>query len=231
MKIFTNLPGNLRALFGFLRGVIVILGFSWLLNLIFSFSPFNYVTQVSITAGEVALQVNQDSIALKSSIAKHGVLAMTSLRGTLRVQMGPDDEGLVAVLHKTVMPAIFVMVFFSYILVTSLRDLCANIEAGEVFNGDNLRLIRRIGFTLVSYGLANIIIGFWSSAVMGVYLGENAILKDGLRFSPGGSFVHFELPQHFISNPGCLLAGCLVLMMTEAFRQGLALKTENDLTV
>jgi hypothetical protein len=30
---------------------------------------------------------------------------------------------------------------------------------------------------------------------------------------------------------GGLIIGCLVLMLSEAFRQGLALKTENDLTV
>ncbi len=156
---------------------------------------------------------------------------MTSLKGTLRAQMGDGDEGLVAVLHQTVMPAMFVMIVFSYMLLTFLRNLCANIEVGEVFTKDNLRLIRGIGFTLVSYNLANIVIGFWSSAVMGNYLGENAILKNGLSFSKTASSVQFDLPQYFISNPGGLLAGCLVLMLTEAFRQGLALKTENDLTV
>ncbi|HEY4249317.1 MAG TPA: DUF2975 domain-containing protein [Lacunisphaera sp.] len=231
MKIFTNLPGNLRAVFAFLRGVIVILGFGWLLNLIFSFSPFNYSTHVSMTAGDVTLQVDQGLIALKSGTANHDALTLTSLRGTLLAQMGEGNEGLVAALHRTVMPAIFVMVVFSYMLVTSLRNLCANIEAGEIFTKDNLRLIRGIGFTLVSYSLANIVIGFWSSAVMGNYLAENAILKDGLGLSKTAGSVHFDLPQYFISNPGGLLVGCLVLMLTEAFRQGLALKTENDLTV
>jgi len=66
---------------------------------------------------------------------------------------------------------------------------------------------------------------------MGNYLAENAVLKAGLSFSKSASSVQFDLPQHLISNPGGLLVGCLVLMLTEAFRQGLALKTENDLTV
>lgn len=231
MKIFTNLPGNLRALFGFLRITIVILGFSLLLSLIFSFSPFNYSWHDSLTAGEVELQADQDLIALKSDTAKHGALAMTSLRGTLRAQMGGSDEGLVAALHKTVMPAMFVVVVFSYMLATSLRNLCANIEAGEVFTKDNLRLIRGIGSTLVWYSLANIVIGFWSSAVMGNYLRENAILKAGLSYSKFAGSVQFDLPQHLLSNSGGLLVGCLVLMLTEAFRQGLALKIENDLTI
>lgn len=231
MKIVTNLPGNLRALFAFLRIVIVILGFCWLLNWIFSFSPFNYFSHFSLTAGEVALQVDQDSIALKSGTAKPSALAMSSMRGILKAQMGDGDEGLVAALHKTVMPAMFVIVVFSYMLVTSLRNLCRNIEAGEIFTKDNLRLIRGIGFNLVSYSLANMVIGFWSSAVMGSYLGEHAMLKSGLSFSKTGGSVQFDLPQHVISNPGGLLAGCLVLVLTEAFRQGLTLKTENDLTV
>ena len=231
MKLFTNLPGNLRAVFGFLRIAIVVLGFCWLLDLIFSFSPFNFNAHVKVTAGDIALHADQDSIVLASGTSTPGSLALTALRGTLVADFASNDEGLVAALHRAIIPSMAVIIFFSYMLATAFRDLCANIEVGEVFIEKNLRLIRGIGVKLIAYSLANLVLGIWASAVMGSYLRDHVVLKAGLNFSKSAGAVQFELPQYLLSIPGGLLAGCLVLVLSQAFRQGLRLKAENDLTV
>lgn len=56
-------------------------------------------------------------------------------------------------------------------------------------------------------------------------------LKTSLPFAPGTGSLRFNLSPGLFTAQGGLLLGCLVLVVAEAFRQGLKLKTENDLTV
>ncbi len=231
MKIFTNLPGNLRVLFGALRILSVLLGAFWLLMLSFGSripKQFAGETKLMVSVGEVVLQAGPAAVALNSDSAKPGSLGLNFLRGNLQVDLCSPDAGLVSALRWTVIPAALVLIVFSWVLFSSLRTVCGNIERGEVFNENNLRLVRGIGMTLMAYSLVSAVAGFWAAHVMGSYLVQHVSVA-GLPAGAGA--LGFLMPAGLLTVPGGLVIGGLVLVVSEAFRQGLTLKTESDLTV
>lgn len=237
MKIFTNLPGNLRALFGFLRIVTILMGTFWVLTFTFNTwiqNRFVDEPKLIVTVGEIALPTAPGAVKLNSDTAKPGSLALGSLRGTLQMDLCSKDPALASALRLTILPSMITVIIFSYVLFTSLRNLCANLEVGDVFNEENLRLVRRIGGTLIVYSLVGMVLGLLGSAVLGIYFQEHVVLtgvQATLPFSQGPAALQFSLRPGFLTNQGGLVTGCLVLVVAEAFRQGLKLKTENDLTV
>ena len=66
---------------------------------------------------------------------------------------------------------------------------------------------------------------------MGMFLRDQVVMTGGLKLSEFGRLALFDLPVGVMPIQTGLITGSLVLMLTEAFRQGLNLKTENDLTV
>ena len=118
-----------------------------------------------------------------------------------------------------------VVIAFGWILLGSLRNVCANIEQGEIFSEKNLSLVRNIGVTLLVLGLVSIGLELWATHVMDGYLRDHVVL------SGATGALHFNLLPGFLSTPAALVTGCLVLVISEAFRQGLSLKTESELTV
>jgi hypothetical protein len=237
MKIFTNLPGNLRALFGFLRLMTIVMAAIWFLTLTFSTWIQNrYVDEpkLIVHVGEVSLPTEPNSVGLQSNSAKPGALGLGSVRGTLYMDLCSKDAELVSALRWTMIPTMAVCVAFFLVLFGSLRSVCANIERGEVFSENNLRLVRRVGGILIAYGLAGFVLQFWASRVMGGYLNQHVVLtglKTRLPIPGGAGLFHFSIPAEIFSFPSSLMTGFLVLVVSEAFRQGLRLKTENDLTV
>jgi hypothetical protein len=239
MKMFTNLPGNLRALFSLLRFMTLILAVFWLLMLTFNvWIQRRYMDdpKVAFTFGEAYLQAAPNAVGLDSDTAKPGSLSLVDLRGNLRVDLCSGDFALVSAIYRSLIPVLAVGTGFLWMLFGSLRMMCANIERGEVFSDRNLLLVRRVGWIFIANSVAGFAVAFWAAYVMGGYLGHHVALNGigtGLLFPGGKGAVGFTMPLGTIpfSGPGGLLIGCLVLMISEAFRQGLALKTENDLTV
>lgn len=231
MKMFTNLPGNLRALFGALRIVSVLFGFFWLLILLVgSWVPkqFSDEPRLMVTVGDLLLRVDPAAVALKSDTAKAGSLGLSFMRGSLQMDLCSQDARLVSALRQTVLPSVAVLVAFSWILFGALRQVCANLERGEAFSEKNLRLVRSIGLTLIAYSLTSAGAGIWGAHVMGDYLAQHVNLT-GLP-TPVGA-LGFLVPAGWVTLSGGLVIGCLVLAVSEAFRQGLALKTESELTI
>lgn len=234
MKLLTNLPGNLRALFGFLRIVTIATGFFWMLNLVFGFvvlPHFGADGSVGMAVGEVVLQVDPQAIQLKSANAKPDALTLKTVRATLHANPGGQDAALRSTLLQTTVPFMLVMTVTAYVLFTALRRLCGNWEVGDVFNEENLQLVRRIGMTLVISSLMNAVLAVWAAATMGAFLHDHVTIGAGLRLFEFGGLTPFDLPAGVMSIQTGLITGCLVLMLTAAFRQGLKLKAENDLTV
>lgn len=233
MKLFSNLPGNLRALFGFLRITTLLMAVGWLLVLTFqTWIQRRFVddSKVMVTFGEVVLQAKPTAVALSSDSATPGSLGLSSLRGTLQANLASEDERLVSVLRQTIIPSMVVVITFCWFLFTALRNLCSNIESGEVFSGKNLRLVRGIGVTLIAYSLASFAVGLWGTVVMNQYLSAHVVMT-GLSAMPVPTVVRFIPSETIFSVPGSMIIGLLVLVISEAFRQGLVLKNENDLTV
>ena len=237
MKTFTNLPGYLRIFFGFFRVLTVIFAFFWLLALTFGTwiqARFVDEPKLMVTLGEISLQAAPGALALTSRTAPPGSVVLDGLRGKLQLNVLSRDPALVSAARWSIIPAMLAGLVFSWMLFGALRHICANIERGEVFSEKNLRLVRSIGVLLIAYTLVGGVIAVWASQVMGGYLSGHVALTglgEALRFPAGAGALHFTLPPRSFSYAGGFVTGCLVLVISEAFRQGLVLKTESDLTV
>ena len=239
MKMFTNLPGNLRALFSVLRFMTLILAVFWLLMLTFNVwvqRHFMDNPKVAFTFGEAYLQAAPNAVGLSSDTAKPDSLSLGDLRGLLKVNLCSSDPALASAIYRSMIPVLAVGAVFLWVLFSSLRAMCANIERGEVFSDRNLLLVRRVGWIFIANSVAGFAVAFWAAYVMGGYLGHHVVLtglSTGTLYPGGKGAVGFTMPMATIpfAGVGGLIIGCLVLMLSEAFRQGLALKTENDLTV
>src|SRR6478735_5261637 len=165
MKIFTNLPGSLRVLFGALRMVSMLLSVLWLLAALFGpwlTHRFQSKPNLVVELGIVSLQLDQGAMELKPDSAPPGSLELKPLQGALHLDIGSNDAPLISAVRRTLIPAIAVFAVFSWVMFGSLRCICANIERGEIFSEKNLRLVRGIGVVLLGYSVAGLPIGLWS---------------------------------------------------------------------
>ncbi len=237
MKIFTNLPGLLRSLFGFLRVMTLIMAVFWVLTLTFNTwiqKSFGHDARLMASVGEITLPASPGGLGLASDTATPGSLTLHALRGALQMDLANQDTALVSAFRRAIFPSMAVLLISSYVLFTLLRNLCGNLGRGDVFNEENLRLIRRIGVTLIAYSLLSAGLEIWASYVLGGYFNQHVVLtglQTSLPFAGATPALQFHLPAGLITTQGGVLIGCLVLVVAEAFRQGLNLKTENDLTV
>ncbi|HUG09664.1 MAG TPA: DUF2975 domain-containing protein [Opitutaceae bacterium] len=227
MKLFTNLPGSLRFLFGLFRTLSALLAVLWLMALVLG--PwiqewFMDEPKLMVTVGEVLLKVDPATVAIESDSSKPGSLALSSMRGTLQMDLISKDPDLVSAMRWTMFPAMAIFIGFTWVFFGSLSCLCANIQGGEVFSEKNMRLVNRVGVALIAYSIAGMLAGLWGSYVMQEYFTRHITLTD---FQAGPGSLGFLVPSGF----GALVTGCLVLVVSEAFRQGLALKTDNELTI
>lgn len=238
MKKINKLPGALRRLFGVLRILTVILAAFWLLALTLNTwlqQRLGHDARLMANVGEIALPGATGLVGLSSDTGAAGSLQLQSLHGTLLVDLSRSDSALLSALLWSIIPSMAVLIAFSYVLFSALRNVCANLERGEVFHEQNLRLVRRIGASLIAYSLIGAGLEIWASHVLGGYFGRHVVLtglKTSLAFPVGsGVMDFFSNAAGLFTTPGALLVGCLVLVVAEAFRQGLNLKTENDLTI
>lgn len=233
MKLFPNLAGSLRFYFGLARVLILVFGAFWFLAL--TFGPLiqrNFADQpkLMVSVGEVSLQPRSGPVQLNSPTARPGSLVLTGLRGPFQADLMSNDMALVSALRWTILPAITVLIVFSWLLCSALRSVCANIERREIFSDTNLRLVRNVGVLLIVFSGVSLLVQFFSGHVMDGYFAQH-VTANGLE-TIAGNPLHFqlELGARFPVEPGFVM-GLLVLLLSQAFRQGLALKTENDLTV
>ena len=238
VKIFPNLAGGLRFYFGVARILAVVFAAFWILILTLgpSLQKLLFVDEpkLMVSVGDASLKTEPNAVGLKSDTARPGSLAVVNLRGAFQADLLSNDPALASALRWTVFPSIAVFTALCWLLFSSLRGVCANIERGEVFTESNLRLVRSTGLMLIAYSVIAFATQLWASHVMSGYLTQHVSLTGittGSQFPGGLGAVRLSFSTGAISVEASLVAGCLVLMMCEAFRQGLALKSENDLTV
>jgi len=236
MKIYPNLAGSLRFYFGLARALAILFGAFWFVML--TFSPLfqklflDKPPRLMVSVGEMFLETRPTGIAVNSDTAKPGSVDLFNLRASLQADLFNKDTQLVSALRSTVWPSAAIFIIFSWLLFGSLRELCANIERREVFSEKNLRLVRNSGLLLIGYSVTSFLVHLWGAHAMNNYLAQHVTwtgVIPSARFPDGLGSVRFGFSGG-IGEFG-LVAGCTLLLFGEAFRQGLNLKTENDLTV
>lgn len=237
MKLFTNLPGSLRFLFSVLRALTVFIAMVWSLMMLtglLSGSGRRDGSKLMVALGEVIFRNDPAVVTLVPDQGKAGAIEVSSWQGSLKLDLFSKDAQLVSAIRWTLLPSMAVILVFTWLLFTALRNICANIEKGEVFSEKNLRLVRSVGVILIGGSVAAALTRFWASWVMDAYLNQHVTLQGTQTGQPImglAGVLHFNLPSELFSTSSGLITGLLVLVIAEAFRQGLNLKNENDLTV
>jgi hypothetical protein len=172
------------------------------------------------------------TVALNSTGTESDFLG-TALNGNVSVAV-EKAGGLIELLKHYGLPLIFTKMIFLAALFELLRRLFRNVGRGESFTRNTIRLVQGVGGLLILFS-------FFLSFAEGLffhnvftYLAQHAVI------TISGTPVHFPAPHYemfpredvfpFGSSP-LFFSGLLVLALSEVFRQGLALKDENALTI
>lgn len=153
---------------------------------------------------------------------------MNGLRGLFQADLLTNDAALRSALQWTVLPAVVVLGGFAWLLFSALQALCCNIERHDIFTENNLNLMRRVGITILVSSVLGFAVQLFAARVMDGYISTH-VTATGIALSNG--IVRFTFPGGIFPSEFGVVTGFVVLLLTQAFRQGLQLKTENDLTV
>lgn len=167
-----------------------------------------------------------------SVVFKNSVFALTAFRGVLAITI-QNAGGLIEMLKHYGLPLILLRIVFFIVVFELLRRLFRNVGRGESFTLPTLRLVQILGVSLLVYSVMSAIADAWFVHAMYAYLVQNA------QIAVSGSPLHLPLSHNLQISTGndfpfgtpIFFSGLLVLALSEVFRQGLALKSENDLTV
>jgi len=180
---------------------------------------------------QVELAGQKATVVLRSSGADSDFLA-TAFQGNINLAV-EKAGGLVEFLKHYGLPLLLLYFLFLGALFELLRRLFRNVERGESFTLATIRLVQGVAGLLILFS-------FMSSFAEGLFqYNLFAYLMRHAVITVSGTAVHFPAPNYemFPSGGGFLFgsplffSGLLVLALSEVFRQGLALKNENELTI
>jgi hypothetical protein len=223
MKLYSPLITTVRRIFSFGRGLIVFC--AALIPFIIFFPPL----KTPMDLGEVFVQ----SPALVVKNTSDGVVRageLQNLRGHLVLKIEtPEERKMNSLIRSVTLSITFGLAF---LVCHWIRQLCLNVEAGEIFTAGNLRLVRRLGWLLIAQAVLGFGAQVWAANRLAAYVSDHLSLSGlevikpqsvHLLFGGVNSSVSFDITQ--------IIVGLLVLCLTEVFRKGMTLKQEADLTV
>jgi hypothetical protein len=153
----------------------------------------------------------------------------TALRNTIVLSVDKAG-GLIQVLVHHGLPVALLDVLFIGAVFELLRRLFRNVGRGESFTRQTVQLVQIIGFSLLVFSIVSAVAENWFiDAVYGYVANHSVLTVEGkqLHLPANG---RYGFPRGNGGSP-VFLSGLLVLALSEVFRQGLALKSEHDLTV
>jgi hypothetical protein len=156
-------------------------------------------------------------------------LTVNALKGNLILSVSKAG-GLIEVLKHYGMPVALINMISLAALFELLRRLFRNVGRGESFTRQTVGLVQIIGGGLITFSVIASTAEHWFMHAAFAYIADHSVLTisgTAIRF-PSPRDV--TLPGFHFSGP-IFWSGWLVLALSEVFRQGLALKSENDLTV
>ena len=176
-------------------------------------------------AAEFALQpqgTGQGEPALQANLF-NGTVAMTV----------KEPGGLIALAKQYGFPLLLIYVLFAAAVLDCLRRLFRNVGRGESFSPQSVRLVQIVGGSLVVFAvIATIGESLFAHAAFSYLMQHTDIAVGGTPVRlPHVDPNHVRVGNWLPFGRGTFWSGLLVLALAEVFRQGLALKRDNDLTV
>jgi len=162
-------------------------------------------------------------------------IAIVGLQGSVVVKNSSGIGGVLSSISEWYgPPLLLIWSAFLAVLFDLLRRLFRHVEQGDSFTERNIRLVHRIGLSIIAFTLISSAANGIIALTMCSCLNHNPTVE-GIRmtFIPAGNITMGSDSHHFVFQFGFsgILAGLLVLALGEVFRQGLLLKQENELTI
>jgi len=167
------------------------------------------------------------------TLAAHGSdsdLSASLFKGTISLFVTQANGLFEELKHKGLIVALIDTIFL-VVLLDLLRRLFRNVGRGESFTRQTVQLVQLVGASMIVLSIVSYWAENWFAQSVYFYLAEHATIVIS------GATIHLPHTHGFVMpRPGnggspIFFSGLLVLALSEVFRQGLALKAENDLTV
>jgi Protein of unknown function (DUF2975) len=182
--------------------------------------------------GPVAVNMlGQPGTVVLRSDQGNSVFTLAAVRGSIILSVWKAG-GVIEVIKQYGLPALLIYTLFLAALFELLRRLFRNVGRGDSFTWQSVRLVQSIGGLLIVYSVVSKFAERRFAQAMFSYLSDHSVV------TISGLAVH--LPPHHMSmfsghifpfGSPVFWSGLLVLALSEVFRQGLVIKSENDLTV
>jgi hypothetical protein len=155
---------------------------------------------------------------------------MTAFHGTVTFLIGKAG-GLIETMKRYGLPLWLLHILFLTALFELLRRLFRNVGRGDSFSQGTVRLVQTVAALLIA---SSFILAFardlFGNAVISYFVQHAVITISGtqVRLPAAGVGMY---RHHFAFDGAMFFYGLLVLALSEVFRQGIALKKENELTI
>jgi hypothetical protein len=214
----------------FLVLVLIFVVAAWVVGFVMVVNP-HMPPGAHLGPAEFHLAGQQGTLLLRSTGRDSDFLG-TVFGGNVSVAV-EKAGGLLELFKHYGLPLIFLDMIFLVALFELLRRLFRNVGRGESFTRGTIRLVQGVGGLLI---LFSFVLSFGEGLFfynLFTYLAQHAVI------TISGTSVHFPAPHReiFLRADGfpfgspMFFSGVLVLALSEVFRQGLALKDENALTI
>jgi len=212
----------------------------WLFTVLAVFCAVIAVAVVVVFVINPQLPLSSHFGPIKISISgEPGTITMSNSNFVLSALHGStvlsvkDARGLVELLKHTLLPLVFLNVVFMAAVFDLLRRVFRNVGRGESFTVQTLRYMQILGVSLLVFSLVLGAAEGWFQYALFNYLSQHAVVSiagNAIRIPSSNEFT-ISSDGSFPFGTPMFFSGLLVLALSEVFRQGLALKRENDLTV
>lgn len=233
----SNLPKLLQWIFTAL-GALIAVGTVVCVIFIVFIERFEVSESVDLTVnlGEVRLALPDQTYTLTSETLKGEALIINEVSGDLQLNGPKDISGYLGAVRGIGTLTILFVGVMMFSLCELFRRLFKNVSRGEAFTESNVKNLHKIGVMIIALTIGGNFFASWTLANMASYLSEN-VEATGIEIDYTPTNHHRRglslFADYFVINVDFagILGGMLVIALGEAFRQGLRLKEENELTI
>ena len=213
-----------------LKGIrAAFLGFRWL----FVLGLVGIIIQLVKGPASITATVGfapDPSALVQNTDAQAAPVYLETLKADVKIPVNPSaDSELKALSRLAILPGMFVAACAGLVLCEIVQRLLKNLEAGELFSDDNLKLLRNFAIVLVAGTVFERLLVSWSNHAFGQYAAAHLTFAGARVLAVADHVGIAELRLNLGSAD--LFIALLLLLLVWAFKEGAALKRESDLTV
>lgn len=203
-------------------------GFRWLFALLAVVAAVKLVLGPKAISGTLTLAHPPQSLAIQAPPGADASIERLNVRVNVPVT-SRSDSSLKAVARLGILPTILVFAIAGLGVCELARRLTRNFVAGELFSPRNARLLQSLAIVLVAGTVVTRLLTDWTNHLFARYAMTHLVLAGS---APLRTAENVSMPELTV-DPGNadLIVLALFVLVVVAFRQGLALKQENDLTI